>query len=608
MARDEDANSFQSGVRSGESDSSHPQDLGRPTFVFPPSEVKFDGGNMFKWSKMINLTLYDCQLGDHLTENPREETNPEYKKWKAEESLILSWMLRSMTPEIRRDFLYCDTVREMWDDIQKYSEEQTHDWCIYELNVQASQARQGGDNVLQYTSKVKAIWREIDYLWPTQNPQYVERQYILKQRLFTLLMGLNSVYELVRSQLLHREKLPGLEEAIGAIRKEESRFRVTPEPQVHNSAALLTKKLETRAASSGNWTIRPPQQSPTPGAEGEDSRDALFCNYCKKRRHTKENCWKLAWKNQNTGKKAYVSTSQPQSSGGPGPSPNVEEVQEKISSTALIQSGNPSSQEWIADTGATDHMSPAEPLFRQYTPAERQHRIQTTGEGTLPVKGVGEILLNSLGILKEVLYVEDLRANLISIQKLVDDYGWRFILDSDDCFLCDKVSGTRISSFKREGGLLLLDASPRQCLVSQLTCPKEERMTRLHQRMGHPPFDLLRTFYPSMFRGVLDKKLFCNACHKAKLRRASFTYLDDRCVSLFECKHNDVWGPCSVESLTGCRYFVIFVDDYSRTMWLYLLKSKAEVPQIIIHFCKMISNQFGNKVKRFQIDNGTEFL
>ena len=185
----------------------------------------------------------------------------------------------------------------------------------------------------------------------------------------------------------------------------------------------MTKKLEAREASSWNWTTRPLQRSPTPEVEGEDSRDALFCTYCKKRRHKKENCWKLAWKNQNTGKKAYVSTSQPQSSEGPGPSPSVEEVQEKISSTALVQLGNRSSQEWIADTGATDHMSPAEPLFRQNTHVERQQRIQTAGGGTLPIKGVGEIFLNPLDILKEVLHAEDLRANLISIQKLVDDYG-----------------------------------------------------------------------------------------------------------------------------------------------------------------------------------------
>ena len=100
----------------------------------------------------------------------------------------------------------------------------------------------------------------------------------------------------------------------------------------------------------------------------------------------------------------------------------IEEVQERLSSIALVKSGNPSPHEWIADTGATDHMSPAEPLFRQYSPAERQHRVQTAGGGTFSVKGVGETLLNPLGILKRVLHNEDLRTNLISIQKIGDDY------------------------------------------------------------------------------------------------------------------------------------------------------------------------------------------
>ena len=110
------------------------QDIGRPSYVFPPPEVKFDGGNMFEWSKMVILTLHGCQLGDHLTKSPKSGADLEYKRWKAEESLILSWMLRSMTPKMRRDFLYCDTVKELWDYIQKFSEEQNHDWHIYELN------------------------------------------------------------------------------------------------------------------------------------------------------------------------------------------------------------------------------------------------------------------------------------------------------------------------------------------------------------------------------------------------------------------------------------------------------------------------------------------
>ena len=141
--------------------------IGRLAYVFPPPEVKFDGGNMFEWSKMITLNLEGSQLGDHLTNTPTPETDPDYKRWKAAESSILGWMLRSMTPEMRRDFLYCNSVKELWDDIQKYSEEHTHDWRIYELTGQVAKARQGGDNVLQYSSKLKALWREIDYLWPS---------------------------------------------------------------------------------------------------------------------------------------------------------------------------------------------------------------------------------------------------------------------------------------------------------------------------------------------------------------------------------------------------------------------------------------------------------
>ena len=133
-------------------------------------------------------------------------------------------------------------------------------------------------------------------------------------------------------------------------------------------------------------------------------------------------------------------------------------------------------------------------------------------------------------------------------------------------------------------------------------------MIRLHRRMGHPSVDLLKTIYPSLFEGISSERLFCNACHMAKLKRSTFKTLDDRCLSPFDCIHSDVWGPCPIDSLMGCRYFVIFVDDYSRTMWLYLLKPKSEVSQVIVNFCRMISNQFGRQIKRFQTDNGTEFF
>ena len=75
-------------------------------------------------------------------------------------------------------------------------------------------------------------------------------------------------------------------------------------------------------------------------------------------------------------------------------------MQAKLSTTALVKAGNHSFPEWIADTGATDHMSQEESLFSRYSPAEVTHRVQIASGGMLLVRGVGEIPSAHLGFLK----------------------------------------------------------------------------------------------------------------------------------------------------------------------------------------------------------------
>ena len=38
--------------------------------------------------------------------------------------------------------------------------------------------------------------------------------------------------------------------------------------------------------------------------------------------------------------------------------------------------------------------------------------------------------------------------------------------------------------------------------------------------------------------------------------------------------HSNVWGPVSVSSHSGAQYFVSFIDDYSRKIWIYFMKHK----------------------------------
>jgi transposase InsO family protein len=81
----------------------------------------------------------------------------------------------------------------------------------------------------------------------------------------------------------------------------------------------------------------------------------------------------------------------------------------------------------------------------------------------------------------------------------------------------------------------------------------------------------------------------------------------DKAENLFDLIHSDTWGSAPVDSKEGFKYFLTFIDDKSRATWLYLLKSKKEVPIIFKNFYNMIENQFGTSIKVIRFDNGTEY-
>ena len=51
-----------------------------------------------------------------------------------------------------------------------------------------------------------------------------------------------------------------------------------------------------------------------------------------------------------------------------------------------------------------------------------------------------------------------------------------------------------------------------------------------------------------------------------------------------ELVHSDLYGPMRTNSIGGSRYFLTFIDDYSRKMWVYFLKEKSQVFEIFKKF------------------------
>ena len=72
--------------------------------------------------------------------------------------------------------------------------------------------------------------------------------------------------------------------------------------------------------------------------------------------------------------------------------------------------------------------------------------------------------------------------------------------------------------------------------------------------------------------------------------------------------HTDVWGPFRSASTLEFRYFVTFMDDYSRCTWLFLMKTRAELFSIFKKFHVEIHTQFNTSICILRSDNAKEYF
>jgi len=78
------------------------------------------------------------------------------------------------------------------------------------------------------------------------------------------------------------------------------------------------------------------------------------------------------------------------------------------------------------------------------------------------------------------------------------------------------------------------------------------------------------------------------ACQVGKQLAFPFNKSDSYALTRFDIVHSDVWVPFLVPTMGSSWYFVVFVDDFSRYTWIYLMKNCYEIITIYCNFSKMI--------------------
>ncbi|KAB2634323.1 hypothetical protein D8674_038379 [Pyrus ussuriensis x Pyrus communis] len=274
---------------------------------------------------------------------------------------------------------------------------------------------------------------------------------------------------------------------------------------------------------------------------------------------------------------------------------------------------------WIVDSGASHHITSDISDISQVKPFEGSEKI-TIGNGTgLPIKHIGSTKLqtptHSL-ILNKVLHVPTIARSLLSVKQLCADNNNWFICDESAFFVQDKKTREIVYQGKSRPDELFQIPVVTSAKGSQhiTRCPaaylgKAVKNNVWHQRLGHPAHDVMTFMLKQSNISVQtdDNHNTCISCIQGKMSRLPFPVRTDRCTSHFQKVHTDVWGPAPVRSIEGYRYYVTFVDEYTRFVWIFPMSNKSDVFTIFVQFYQFVLTQFDISIKSLQTDGGGEY-
>ena len=282
---------------------------------------------------------------------------------------------------------------------------------------------------------------------------------------------------------------------------------------------------------------------------------------------------------------------------------------------------NDAGTDWVADTGATRHMTPHRHWFVSYSPYSVPIRladntvIHSTGIGSvrfLPLlNGKPQRLLE----FKDVLHVPLLRSNLLSVLYLTRNKLFNVMIDSSRISFI-RNSKTLFTASITSNNAASLDGTvqPKTDFVGLVsTCPLD--VTLWHRRFAHlNSKDVQRLLKGELCTGVLIKSKasldpICEPClagkqHRAVVPKVSLTSYTTPLALVV----SDLHGPLPVRSRQHYRYFITFIDAATR-LWVVLpLKDKSGAFAAFKQFKALAENQLNRRIKVFRDDKGGEYM
>ncbi|KAE8686785.1 cytochrome c bioproteinsis protein CCS1 [Hibiscus syriacus] len=352
------------------------------------------------------------------------------------------------------------------------------------------------------------------------------------------------------------------DDVAAAVLQEENRRKNKEDKQV------ILQQAEALTTTRGRSTERGQSSSHKHGRSKSRSKKNLKCYHCGKKAHLKKDCWSL---NKN---------SNPQ-----GNTANTSDDGDALccEASTTVEGRKRFADIWLIDSGATYHMTSRREWFHHYEPVSGGS-VYSCNDHALDIVGVGTIKLKmydgTIKVVRDVRHVKGLKKNLLSYglldnnaSKIETQKGIMKVFRGALVVLKGEKIAANLYMLKGE---TLLEAE-----ASVASCSSDSAML-WHKKLGHMSEQGMKVLVEQKLLPSLTKVSLplCEHCITSKQHRLKFNTSNSRGKSVLELVHSDVW-QAPVTSLGRAKYFVSFIDDYSRRCWVYPIKKKADEQNLV---------------------------
>lgn len=578
------------------SDSSTPSDVSHSSplqssnlFSTPPHaqlsfSLKLKETNYLAWKTQF-LPIIKCyNLNRHIdgTTEPtpiitnsttsQPEPNPEYLKWIQEDQLLLSWICSSLTEEVMPYVTGLESAFDAWNSLSEAFGTSNSAKRV-QLHIALQNLSLGDKTISLFLREAKVI---ADELAAAGTPISTDE---FNATIFRLLPS--DYHPVIATLSASKTKVPFSDLSAQLMSHEillQSSNRSTTTTPI-----LANFSRQTQSGSRSN------QRGPNARGSGSNSKGSKRwfpnpCQICGLNNHQAKWC-----------RKRYDQDSTP------------------ITANTATTMTSADSTTWFADSAASHHMTPdlsALEITDEYKGPDKV----TLGNGSdLDIQHIGNRIIQTPAAklhLNNILHVPTLQSHLLSVNQFAKDNDCTFKFDSCGFVVKHKPSKRVLITGPAEDGIYKFRFPPP---VSHPTAMVSARTTQpdWHSRLGHPQHSTV-SFLISKFNLPhssikQSSNSLCEACCLGKSKQLTLPLTGTIANKPLALVHGDVWGPAPELSFYGDRYFVIFVDDFSRYCWLFPIKKKSDVCSVFINFHKLVERQFQTPLLEFQSDWGGEF-